>query len=192
MTTVLGDNAACCITPSKNLSIKVSLPAKWPYMAKIGLVPEILMTSSNDVTRCKHYQIFRQCFSGPYVRYVIISSQYDGPKWKFDTRSDSDTQRQNCWEKYEVLAQNNQQWLQIPPSPSFQCWPTRFLAWISLFGVCINIESGVEGVEIGFTSNSWSLKSVGQFLINWWEFSQQVLALGVWKAKYWREGLGIV
>ena len=61
--------------------------------------------------------------------------------------------------KYSTMASN-------PPSPSFQCWPTRFLAWISLFGVCINIESGGEGVEIGFTSNSWSLKSVGHFLMN--------------------------
>ena len=52
------------------------------------------------------------------------------------------------------------------PSPSFQCWPMRFLAWISLFGMCINIERGGEGVEIGLTYNSWCLKSVGDILMN--------------------------
>ena len=62
-------------------------------------------------------------------------------------------------QKYSTLASN-------PPSPSFQCWPMRFLAWISLFGMCINIERGGEGVEIGLTYNSWCLKSVGDILMN--------------------------
>ena len=45
--------------------------------------------------------------------------------------------------------------------------------------MCINIESGGEGVEIVFTSDSWSLKLVGDILMN-------MCPPGSFLNKFWR------
>ena len=52
-----------------------------------------------------------------------------------------------------------------PPFPSFQCWPTLFLAWILLLGMFDNIESGGEGLQTNYSSNLSCLQWVGVFRI---------------------------